>query len=126
MKWFRMLLTIAFLTFCLATIQLRFNRTTAVMAQATCAGIEGRVTTPEGWVIPMAKVRLLNRDAKQSTNVQTEENGQYAACLSPGTYDVIVITPGFKTAKRKAVKVEASGKSIIDFPMKRGGARTSH
>ena len=126
MKRFRIVITIGVLTCGLATILLQFNRTIAVMAQPTCGGIEGRVTTPEGWVIPMAKINLLNRDSKQSTNVQTEENGQYAACLSPGTYDVIVVTPGFKTAKRKAVKVENGVKSIIDFPMKRGGARTSH
>ena len=105
---------------------LQFNRTIAVMAQTRCGGIEGRVTTPEGWVIPGAKIQLLNRDSKQSANVETKGSGEYAACLSPGTYDVIVVTPGFKTAKRKAIKVEKDGKSIIDFPMKRGGAQTSH
>lgn len=122
----RILIIMGLLTCGFDTMTSRHDRTIAVMAQRKCGGIEGRVTTPEGWVIPMAKIRLSNRDTKQSTNVETKEDGEYAACLSPGTYDVIVITPGFKTSKRKAIKIENGVRSIIDFPLKRGGARTSH
>ena len=122
MKRLVMLLTISL--FWLATSP--SNPIVAAMAQGRCGGIDGRVTTPEGWLIPMAKIILVKRETKQTTNVQTEENGQYATCLSPGTYNVTVIAPGFKTAKRKAVTVENAIKSIIDFPMKRGGPRTSY
>lgn len=99
---------------------------TPASAQQTCGGIEGRVTTPEGWVIPGAKVELLNKETKQSTNVATEDKGEYSACLSAGLYDVTVTSPGFKTAKRKAIRVENAIRSIIDFPMKRGAAKPSH
>ena len=106
---------------CFATLAIPLSRTVVVTtAQATCGGIDGRVTTSEGWLIPAARISFFNKDTKQTTSVQTREDGQYTACLANGSYDVTATAPGFKTAKRKAVKVEAAVKSIIDFPMRRG------
>jgi len=98
----------------------------SVKAQNACASIDGRVTTPEGWVIPGATISLLNKATKQSTKVETDGSGGYASCLSLGSYDVVASALGFKTGKRKSINVEVSGKSIIDFPMKRGKPVTSH
>ena len=71
-------------------------------------------------------ITLLNKVTKQSTKVETDESGEYSACLSPGSYDVVASALGFKSGKRKSIKVERSGKSIIDFPIKRGKPVTSH
>jgi hypothetical protein len=122
--FFSSFINISFLICCSAAIAP--SLITTIRAQQTCVGIEGRATTAEGWMIPMVKIRLLNKNTKQSTNVETKENGQYTACLAPGLYDVTAMAPGFKTAKRKAIKVENAVKSIIDFPMKRGAPTTSH
>jgi hypothetical protein len=91
-----------------------------VSAQRDCDGIRGRVTTPEGWLLPRARINFLNKQTKKNTNIETDENGDYRACLALGTYDITVTSTGFKTAKRKAVKFETSGSITIDFPMKRG------
>ena len=58
--------------------------------QGRCAtGIEGRTTGIQGWIIVGATIRLTNRKTKQATDVKTDANGEYVACLSSGTYDLI-------------------------------------
>jgi len=84
------------------------------------------VTTPEGWLIPMAKVFFFNKDTKKTSSADSNEDGLYAACLSAGVYDVTVNAQGFKSAKRKAIKVNHGERNVIDFPMKRGRPQTSH
>lgn len=102
------------------------DRTAIVKAQAKCGGIEGRVTTPEGWLIPMARVYFVNKETRKNTTVESNEEGLYSACLSAATYDVTVDAPGFKKAKRKDIKVNYGERSVIDFPLKRSGPQTSH
>ena len=77
-------------------------------------------------MIPNVKIRLLDRASKRSTSVESNGEGVYTACLSPGRYDVLADAMGFKRAKRKSIKVEMSSKNIIDFVMKRGKPITSH
>lgn len=92
----------------------------SISAQQSCGGIEGRVTTEEGWVIPGANIRLANKVTKQIKIVQSDGSGEYTICLEAGVYDVFADSLGFKSAKRKSIKVDASAKNIIDFVMKRG------
>ena len=99
---------------------LNAHSSAVVSSQRNCDGIRGRVTTPEGWLIPRARIILFNKKTKKSMNAETDENGDYNVCLALGTYDITVTSTGFKTAKRKAVKFESSGSITIDFPMKRG------
>jgi hypothetical protein len=126
MKRLRMFLTIGLLVVCLATMGLPLDRAAGARAQKTCGGIEGRVTTPEGWLIPRAKIFFLSKESKKSSNVESNEDGKYEACLSPGTYDLSVDAPGFKSAKRKGIKVNYGERNVIDFPLKRGRPVTSH
>ena len=85
----------------------------------SCGVVEGRLTSVEGWVIPKAKVRLLNKATKEAITIETDVSGNYkASCLAEGTYDVLASALGFKQAKRKSVKVEATSKVFIDLVMK--------
>jgi hypothetical protein len=93
----------------------------AVTAQKTCGGIEGRAMSPQGWVIPKAKIRLVNKATKQTTNVETDNSGEYTVCLSSGAYDVFANALGYKPAKGKSIEVDASSKYIIDFVMEQDG-----
>ncbi len=77
-------------------------------------------------MIPNVRIRFLDRASKRSTNVESNGEGVYTACLSPGAYDVFADAMGFKPAKRKSIKVEMSSKNVIDFVMKRGKPVTSH
>ena len=103
---------------CLIAVALYSVPTPKAMAQSKCGGIDGRVTSVEGWVIPKASVRFLKKSTKNSTNVESDANGEYSACLSPGVYDVFAKALGYKPAKRKSIKVDASAKNLIDFVMK--------
>lgn len=89
-------------------------------AKKDCNGVVGRATTVEGWVIVDVTIRLVNKATKQIVEVKTDPKGEYVACLAPGTYDVFATVLGFKPAKRKAVKVDAKARNIIDFTLKRG------
>lgn len=122
----RNLLRSVFLFCCFPAVLLWSFAWSSAVAQKSCGGIEGRVTSEEGWMIPNVKIRFLERASKQSTNVESNGEGVYTACLSPGRYDVLADAMGFKPAKRKSIKVEMSSKNIIDFVMKRGKPITSH
>jgi hypothetical protein len=126
MRRFTLLIFLGTLTVCFATLELPTPAPTIAKAQAKCGGIEGRLTTPEGWLIPMARIYFFNKDTKKTTNVESDQDGLYTACLAAGTYDISVNAPGFKKAKRKGIKVNYGERSIIDFPLKRGRPETSH
>ena len=64
-------------------------------------------------------------ESKKSTKVESNEDGLYEACLSAGMYDVNVEALGFKSAKRKGIKVNYGERNVIDFPLKRGRPVTS-
>jgi hypothetical protein len=126
MRRFTLLIFLGTLTVCFATLELPTPAPTIAKAQAKCGGIEGRLTTPEGWLIPRARIFFVSKETKKSADVESNEDGIYEACLSAGTYDVSVNAPGFKKAKRKGIKVNYGERSIIDFPLKRGRPETSH
>ena len=109
---------IPLLCWCLVALALLSFARHPAMAQETCSGIEGRATSIEGRIIPRATILLLNKATKQTTRVETDDAGNYKACLSAGTYDVLASSLGYKPAKRKRVKVGSSSRAMIDFAMK--------
>ena len=105
---------------CIALASLPSSHDTAV-AQNHCAGIEGRATSIQGWLIPAATIRFINRATKQSNTIETDANGEYSVCLESGTYDLVATAMGYKAAKRKSIKVAAKGRNVVDFVMKQDG-----
>jgi hypothetical protein len=83
-------------------------------------GIAGRVTTLDGAVVSGAEIEFLQGKKKLTTKAKTDSKGEYWLELKPGIYDVSVELPSFKPAKRKNIKVEANGKSIVDFVLQPG------
>jgi hypothetical protein len=106
---------------CLVALASQVGSRETVVAQNRCAGMEGRATSIQGWLIPEATIRFVNKATKQGSAVQTDANGEYSACLRPGTYDVVATAMGYKTAKRKSIKVESSGRNVVDFVMRPNG-----
>jgi len=47
-------------------------------------------------------------------------HNRFTVCLAEGVYDVFADAVAFKPAKRKSIKVDPRGKSIVDFVLKRG------
>ena len=97
------------------------NAGNTAVAQNRCVGIEGRATSIQGWLIPAASIRFINKATKQGRAVETDANGEYSACLESGTYDLVATAMGYKAAKRKSIKVEARGWNMVDFVMKQDG-----
>jgi hypothetical protein len=79
----------------------------AVTLSAQTAGvIVGRVTDPSGAQVPSAKIELVNQNTgiKAATTASTQ--GDYVLPrVSPGTYQLTVSAPGFKTAIRNDIPI---------------------
>ncbi len=67
-------------------------------AQALYGSLVGNVVDGSGGRIPGATVTATRKETNQTTEQTTPENGTYSfSNLLPGTYDVVVTLPGFKT-----------------------------
>ena len=79
------------------------------------SGISGRVTDPNGAVVPGAKVTIVSRSSQAIVSLKSNTEGVYGVNLEPDTYDVTVEVWGFKKATRKSVKVAHKGRPHVDF-----------
>ena len=76
----------------------------SLFAQAS-ATLNGRVTDPQGAVVPNAKVTVTNAASGQSRDTVTNAEGLYnVPALVPGNYDIKAESSGFSPAERKAVQ----------------------
>ena len=92
---------------------------TAVEAQivspGTTAAITGTVADPTGAVVPHATVRAI-RQGTPAREVTADDVGHYSlASLAPGTYDIEAQAPGFETARKSGVKVDAG--TVLRLPL---------
>jgi len=80
-------------------IVLAFASLTAVAsAQETRASLTGRVTDPTGAIVPNAPITVTDTDTGAKTVVKSNSVGVYTApFLIPGTYEISVSLPGFKS-----------------------------
>jgi len=92
----------------------------ALHAQEPCAGIVGRITTEDGALVPGVIVTIRSTDTKKTENAKTDGEGDYALCLPPGLYDVLIDVAAFRRAERKKIKVTQSGRPTVDFILKLG------
>ena len=86
-----------------------------VISQKVRRGISGRITDPNGGVVPSAKITIVGRSSHMSVIKKSNVEGQYAADLDPDTYDVVAAAPGFKTATRTSIGVSRGSRSYVDF-----------
>src|SRR4051794_7009462 len=76
----------------------------------------GAIEDATGAVISGATVTATNADTGQTRHVVTNTAGTYSLpYLVPGTYDLRVETPGFKTSSRRAVTLEVGAVARVDF-----------
>ena len=67
-----------------------------VLAQFNTATLSGRITDPQGKVIPKAEVQLINIDTNVGTTTQTNGDGIYVlSAIQPGRYRLTVRKDGF-------------------------------
>src|SRR4051794_10911648 len=83
----------------------------------------GAVEDASGAVISGATVSASNADTGQTRQVLTNASGTYSLpYLVPGTYDLRVEAPGFKTASRRALTLDVGAVLRVDFGMEVGEA----
>jgi hypothetical protein len=78
------------------------------LAQGTRGSIRGKVTDPQGAVIPGATVKLTNVAREQDVkSVQTDADGNYQFLeVEPATYTIVITAGGFGELRIADVKVE--------------------
>ncbi|HXH06513.1 MAG TPA: carboxypeptidase-like regulatory domain-containing protein [Vicinamibacterales bacterium] len=77
-----------------------------VWAQSGTASLTGRVTDPQGAVIPGATVTVTNRSTGAARTTVTNESGIYQlSSLPPGLYDVTIELSGFRSARLEAIEL---------------------
>ncbi|HZT33468.1 MAG TPA: TonB-dependent receptor [Bryobacteraceae bacterium] len=83
--------------------------------------ITGTVADATGAVIAGASVTVTNTATNQVRQVATNDTGNYSIpYLVPGSYDVKVENPGFKTATRKGIDLQVGAAARIDFKLEVG------
>lgn len=92
-----------------------------LMAQTTDATMVGDIADPQGALITGASVTVTNIATGVSREVKTAESGEYRVFpLNPGTYEVSVSAPGFKTTVQRNIVVDAAANVKVDFKLEIG------
>jgi hypothetical protein len=93
----------------------------SVFAQAGNATLRGTVTDPTGGVLPGATIVLTNMGTRATQEVVTDDRGGYAfAGLFPGTYELKVELPGFKTFDQKNIALSPGDARGLDVRLEIG------
>jgi hypothetical protein len=85
------------------------------VSQKVRRGISGRITDPNGGVVPGAKIMIVGRSSHTTVVKKSNAKGWYVADLDPDTYDVVAAASGFKTATRTSIGVSRGSRSYVDF-----------
>src|SRR6202142_4325041 len=90
------------------------------------ASITGTVTDPSGAAVPAAQVTLRSTEGAVNRSSQTNQTGDYLFGAVPGgTYDLVIVAPGFKKYQAKNVKLAVGQKARADIALQVGAANTT-
>ncbi len=94
-----------------------------VFAQSTVTGgISGKVSDPQGAIVPNATVAVTNTGTNKTETVNATEDGTFrVANLQPGTFAVEVTSSGFSTFKQENIVVEVGKTTSLDIPLSVAG-----
>jgi len=101
-----------------AVIAFFFLLGVTVSAQEFRGTILGRVTDPSGSVVPNVSITVTNQDTQAKYGAVTNGDGNYSVpFVTPGTYTVAVVAPGFKGIVRPGIPVRIDDKIALDFAL---------
>jgi len=107
----------------LLALVLIYAATLPVNVQAQVAGgaISGTVSDTSGRVITGAQVSIRNVDTGVSRTTTTNEDGTYSAPnLLPGSYELTLSAPGFKTEVRSGIALTVGAAAVLDLTLQVG------
>ncbi len=85
------------------------------------AALTGRVTDQSGAAVPGASVTITNTVSGASHVASTDNLGRYTLLnLSPGTYRIVVNSPGFQTYERPVFYLSPNNTAVSDATLKVG------
>ena len=91
-----------------------------VCAQST-ATLQGRVTDPDGAVVPGVHISVRNQETRTERTTRTDDEGNYqVAALPVGPYRVEVRVAGFQTQIVENLIVEVGRSVVQDFQLRVG------
>lgn len=91
---------------------------TVASCQTETASISGRITDSSGAAISGAGVQVQNVLTGREVRIKTNESGLYfVTALQPGTYRVIVISPGFKQIVKPDIALDVQQNASLNFSM---------
>ena len=94
---------------------------TRVCGQEARATLGGRVLDATGGVVPGADVVVLSDDTGVKQQTVTNDEGNWVVqFLIPGNYSFSISVPGFKTAERKGLTLQAADNKQIDVQLEIG------
>ncbi|MBM3736629.1 MAG: hypothetical protein FJW39_12665 [Acidobacteria bacterium] len=92
-------------------------------AQQSLGSITGKVTDPQGAVIPNANVTVLHQDVNRASQLVTNSTGYFeATLLNPGTYTVTVEAAGFRKTVQQGLVLNVAGRLDLQFQLQIGQA----
>jgi len=92
--------------------------------QAFMSSITGTVTDPTGAAVPGAQVELRNVNTNDVHEGSTQGDGTFQFNnLIPGTYQIAVVAPGFKTYIEQNLELKAQVATSINVPLAIGGTQ---
>jgi hypothetical protein len=92
-------------------------------AWAQNATLGGEVTDASGAVVANAQASLTNEATQEKLATASNKSGVYTlADVAPGTYDLTISAPGFKTEERTNIVVDVGAKLSIDVKLSVGAA----
>src|SRR5688572_11776349 len=90
-------------------------------AQVTLGSIAGRVTDPQGALIPNVTIVLTHTDTNSVSRSLTNQTGYFEVNnMKPGMYSAAAEAPGFKTLMRKGLELNVGGRIEVDLMLQVG------
>lgn len=95
-------------------------------SQATTGTLSGRITDPQGAVVPGATVQVLNADTNVAVTTQSNTSGEYVVpFLPPGTYRLVIRKTGFQQIIKSGVTLHIQETIAQDFVLAVGSVSQS-
>ncbi len=90
-------------------------------AQESRGTIFGRVTDPQGAVVPSVEILIVNVDTNAAKKTASNESGYYEMpLLDPGNYSVTVEKVGFRKFVRTGIELNVNSRAGIDIALQIG------
>lgn len=105
----------------LAALLLCILSCTALNAQESRATLDGRVTDPQGSIVPGATIVVISELTGVKQQTATNEQGAWTVrFLNPGAYTIVISAPNFKTFERKGFTLQVADSKRIDTTLELG------